>query len=177
MPSAHAKREINSWRLGMRLFSMATTDPVQRKKAIHSLTAKVFVYGTEDESRVCKAIRLIVPESMQIDREPLTGHFGNSIVVLSARTKKTAAIHEVFDGIRKRLSNGDLEELREHTLQHLSETCTLVVKFDKQAAAAGVLQLGTKDPIVLRAKIAAYPAHVDEAGEIARDLLNHAQVC
>ena len=156
---------------------MPTSDPVQRKKTIHSLTVKVFVYGTEDESRVCQALRLIVPESVQIDREPLTGHFENSIVVLSARTKKTAAIRAVFDTIRNRLSNSDLKELRERILQHLSETCTLVIKFDKQAAAGGVLQLSTKDPIVLRAKIAAYPAHADQAAEIARDLLNHAEVC
>jgi RNA binding exosome subunit len=156
---------------------MAASDPVQRKKAIHSLAVKVFVYGTEDESRVCQALRLIVPESVQIDRESLTGHFGNSIVILSARTKKTAAIRAIFDGIRNRLSSSDLNELREHILQHLSKTCTLVVKFDKQAAAGGVLQLDTRDPIVLRAKIAAYPARIDKATEIARDLLNHAQVC
>jgi hypothetical protein len=153
---------------------MATSYPIRRKKVIHSLTVKVFVYGTEDETRVCKAVRLIVPESVQIDREPLTGHFGNSIVILSARTKKTAETRAVFDVIRNQLSSGDLKELRERTLQHLSETCTLVVKFDKQAAAGGVLQLGTKDPIVLRAKIAAYPAHANEAAEIARNLLNHA---
>jgi RNA-binding protein len=155
---------------------MATNDQVQRKKAIHSLSVKVFVYGTEDESRVCKALRLIVPESVQIGRELLTGHFGNSIVVLSARTKKTSTIRAIFDVIKSELSNGDLKELREHILQHLSETCTLVVKFDKQAAAGGVLQLGTSDPIVLRAKIAAYPAHIEGAAQIARDLLNHAQV-
>lgn len=155
---------------------MVTSNPVRRKKTIHSIAVKVFVYGTEDERRVCEALRFIVPESVQLYREQLEGHFGNSIVVLTARTKKASAIRAVFDAIRNGLTNGDLTQLREQILQHLSENCTLVIKFDKQAAACGVLKLGTKDPIVLRAKIAAYPAHKEEAAEIARDLLDHAQV-
>jgi hypothetical protein len=155
---------------------METSDSVRRKKTIHNVSVKVFVYGTEDERRVCEAVRLIVPESVQLAREQLTGHFGNSIVVLNGRIRKTSVIRAVFDVIRNRLSNGDLKQLREQILRHLSETCTLVIKFDKQAAACGVLKLGTKDPIVLRAKIAAYPAHIEEAAEIARDLLSHAQI-
>jgi len=156
---------------------MATTHHVRRKKAIHSIAVSVFVHGTEDESEVVAAFRLIVPENVRIDRQPVTGHFGNAIVILKARTGKAQAIRQVIDAIRNKLPKRDLIELRGQIPQHLSERCTLVVKFDKQAAARGVLERGKADPIVVRAKIAAYPARLEVAAEIARDLLNNAYIC
>lgn len=153
---------------------MATTHHVRRKKAIHSITVSVFVHGTEDESKVVAAFRLIVPENVRIDRQPVTGHFGNAIVILKARTGKAQAIRQVIDAIRNKLPKRDLIQLRGQIPQLLSERRTLVVKFDKQAAARGVLARGKVDPIVVRAKIAAYPARLEIAAEIARDLLNNA---
>ncbi len=48
------------------------------------------------------------------------------------------------------------------------------MKFDKQAAARGFLRQGKEDPIVLRVKIAAYPARVETATRIIRDLFDDA---
>jgi len=156
---------------------MATTHRVRRKKAIHSIAINVFVHATEDESKVLAALHLIVPENVRIDRQPVTGHFGNAIVILKAQTGQAQAIRLIIDAIRNKLSKRDLIQLRGQILQHLSERCTLVVKFDKQAATRGVLELGKDDPIVFRAKIAAYPARRGIAAEIARDVLNHACIC
>ena len=155
---------------------MATTHLVRRKKAIHSVTVNVFVRATEDESKVLTAFRLIVPENLLIKRQPVTGHFGNSIIILKARTEQIQAIRLIIHAIVNKLSRRDLTRLREQIPQHLSERCTLVVKFDKQAAARGVLELGEDDPIVVRAKIAAYPARPSIAAEIARDVLNNAYI-
>ncbi|MGZ7132597.1 MAG: RNA-binding domain-containing protein, partial [Halobacteriota archaeon] len=68
----------------------------------------------------------------------------------------------------------ELMQLRDEIPQHLSQRCTLVMKFDKQAAACGFLRQGNEDPIVLRAKIAAYPARVETAARITRDLFEDA---
>jgi RNA binding exosome subunit len=156
---------------------MATTHHVRRKKALHSVAVSVFVHGTEDESKVVTAIRLIVPENVRIDRQSVTGHFGNVIVILQARTTEAQATRHVIDSIRNKLPKRDLTHLRGQIRQHLSERCTLVVKFDKQSGACGVLALGKDDPIVVRAKIAAYPARLEIAAEIARDFLNNACIC
>jgi RNA binding exosome subunit len=149
---------------------MATTHRVRRKKPIHSLAVNVFVYATEDERKALAAFRLIVPENVRIDRQQVTGHFGNAIVILKSRTEQAQAIRLIIDAIRNKLVKRDLIQLRGQIPQYLSERCTLVVKFDKQAAARGVLELGKDDPIVVRAKIAAYPAHLGPAAEIARDV-------
>lgn len=156
---------------------MATTQRVRRKKAFHSIAVSVFVNGTEDESKVVTALRLIVPENVRIDRQPVTGHFGNAIVVLKAQTGEAQAIRQVIDAFKNKLPKRDLIQLRRQIPQYLSERCTLVVKFDKQTAARGALKLGTDDPIVVRAKIAAYPARVEIAAEIARDVLNNECIC
>ncbi|HEX7515087.1 MAG TPA: RNA-binding domain-containing protein [archaeon] len=153
---------------------MVTTYRVRRKKAIHSITVNVFVRSTEDESKVLAALRLIVPENVLIERQPVTGHFGNSIVILKARTEQAQTIRLIIRAIRNKLSKCEFIRLQEQILQHLSERCTLVVKFNKQAAARGVLELGEDDSIVVRAKIAAYPARPSIAAEIARDVLNNA---
>jgi RNA binding exosome subunit len=155
---------------------MATTHHVRRKKAIHSVTVCVFVLATEDESKVLAAFRLIVPENVLIERQSVTGHFGNSIVILKARTEQAQAIRQIIHAIANKLSNREFIRLREQIPQHLSERCTFVVKFDKQAAARGVLELGEDDPMVVRAKIAAYPARPNIAAEIARDVLNDAYI-
>jgi len=144
------------------------------KKAIHNIVINVFVYATEDENKVLTALRLIVPENVRIHRQPVTGHFGNPIVILEARTGKAQAIRLIMDTIKNKLPKRDLIKLRGQIPQLLSERCTLVMKFDKQAAARGVLALGQDVPIVVRAKIAAYPARIWVAAEIARDVLNNA---
>jgi RNA-binding protein len=156
---------------------MATTHHVRRKKAIHSVTVSVFVHGTEDENKVVAAFRLIVPENVRIDRQPVTGHFGNAIIILKAQIGKAQAIRQVIDAIRNKLPKRDLIQLRGQIPQLLSERCSLVVKFDKQAAARGVLTRGKADPIVVRVKIAAYPARLEIAADIARGLLNNAYIC
>ena len=156
---------------------MATTHRVRRKKTIHSIAVNVFVHATEDESKVLAGLRLIVPENVRIDRQPVTGHFGNAIVILTARTEQAQAIRLIIDAIRNKLPKRDLIRLQGQIPQLLSERCTLVMKFDKQAAVRGVLELRKEDPIVVRAKIAAYPARLETAAEIARDVLNNACIC
>jgi RNA binding exosome subunit len=152
----------------------ATTHQLKRKKAIHSVAVSVFIYGTEDESRVFAAIRLIVPENVTVYRQQVAGHFGNAIIILKARIRDAQTIRQVIETIRNKLPKRDRIHFQERIHQHLSEKCTLVMKFDKQSAARGTLTPGEDDPIVVRVKIAAYPARPETAAEIARDLLNNA---
>ena len=151
------------------------SDPSCRpKKAIHSISVSVFAHGTEDEGKVLAALRRIVPESVSVDRLPVTGHFGNPMVILTARIEKAYETRHIIGAIKKELPKDELIDLREQIPQHLNQRCTLVMKFDKQAAAGGFLRQGNEDPIVLRVKIAAYPARVETATQIIRDLFDDA---
>ncbi|MGZ4925263.1 MAG: RNA-binding domain-containing protein [Halobacteriota archaeon] len=144
------------------------------KKAIHSISVSVFAHATENEGKVLAALRLIVPEHISVDRLPVAGHFGNPMIILTARTEKASETRHIISAIKKKLPKDELMQLRDEIPQHLSQRCTLVMKFDKQAAARGFLRQGKEDPIVLRAKIAAYPARVETATRITRDLFEDA---
>ena len=144
------------------------------KKTIHSISVSVFAHGTENEGKVLAALRLIVPESVSVDRLPVTGHFVNPMVILTARTGKAYETRHVVGAIKQKLPTDELMELREQIPQHLNQRCTLVMKFDKQAAARGFLRQGKEDPIVLRVKIAAYPARVETATRIIRAIFDDA---
>jgi RNA binding exosome subunit len=144
------------------------------KKAIHSISVSVFAHATENESKVLAALRLIVPEHLNVDRLSVAGHFGNPMIIRTARTEKASETRHIISAIKKKLPKDQLMQLRDEIPQHLSQRCTLVMKFDKQAAARGFLRQGKEDPIVLRAKIAAYPARVETATRITRDLFNDA---
>jgi RNA binding exosome subunit len=144
------------------------------KKAIHSISVSVFAHATENESKVLAALRLLVPEHVSVDRMPVAGHFGNPMIILTARTEKASETRHIIGTIKNKLPRDELMELREEIPQHLSQQCTLVMKFDKQAAARGLLRHGKKDPIVLRAQIAAYPARVETATRMTRDLFDDA---
>jgi len=156
------------------LFLHGSDGPRRPKKVIHSISVSVFAHGTENESKVLEALRLVVPESVSVDRLPVTGHFGNPLVVFTARTEKAYETRQIIDSIKKKLPRTELRELKQQIAQHLNQRCVLVMKFDKQAASRGFLRRGKKDPIVLRVKIATYPARVETATRIARDLLNDA---
>lgn len=143
------------------------------KKALHSISVTVFAHGTENESNVLVALRQIVPEGVAVDRLEVMGHFGNPMVILTARTEKANDTRHIIGTITTKLPKDELTELREQIPQHLNG-CTLVLKFDKQAAARGFLRRGKEDPIVLRAKIAAYPARVQNAMRMIRDLFDDA---
>jgi RNA binding exosome subunit len=155
----------------------AATHHAKRKKAVHRIAISVFVYGTEDENKVCAALRLIVPEHIPVNRQHALGHFGNAITILKARVTDRQTIVSVIETIMNKLPKSELHDFRAHIQLHISEKCALEMKFDKQLAARGILAFGKDDPIVARIKIAAYPARPETAAEIVRDFLNNARIC
>ncbi len=145
-----------------------------QRKLVHSITVSAFVYATEDEERVQAALRVIVPGEVPLTRQHVTGHFGNPIIVLKAWIKQAPAIRHTLDVINKKLSKSERECLKEEATRYLDNACNLFIRFDKQQAARGILQLGRKDPVLVRLKLAAYPARRETALDIARELWKNA---
>lgn len=129
----------------------------------HYIDLRTFCYETEDERRVERAIRELLPEEVAIDREESTGHYGDRILVLSARIERADEIRIVLDRIT---ASPDLDRIRSELPDRIDEDCSLFVRFDKQAAYNGTIRLG--EGIELRAKVEAYPARREAAIENAR---------
>jgi RNA binding exosome subunit len=132
----------------------------------HYVDVRAFCYETEDEARVADALRLFLPEDVDLERAATEGHHGDRIVVLSARVDTADEMRAILDVVRE---SPDLDRIRDELDRRVDEDCSLFLHLDKQAAARGEVRLG--DGIALRAKVEAYPAKRESAVENAREAL------
>ncbi|MXV62753.1 RNA-binding protein [Natronorubrum sp. JWXQ-INN-674] len=133
---------------------------------LHYVDLRTFCYATEDEKRVEEALRTFLPEEFEIERVESEGHYGDRILVLSARVEKADDVRHVLSRL------ADLEsfdELIGELDERVTENTELFLRLDKQAAFSGTIRLG--DGITFRGKVEAYPAKKAQAVENAEDVL------
>lgn len=134
----------------------------------HYIDVQAFCYATEDEKRVERAVRTVLPEGYEITRQENTGYAGDRIVVLSARVENADDIRHLLAQL-KRIDETDGRGLREELDQRVTENCEFYLSLDKQAALSGVVELG--DGISIRGKVEAYPAKKESAVENVEETL------
>ncbi|WP_254764106.1 RNA-binding protein [Natrinema marinum] len=137
---------------------------------LHYVDLRTFCYATEDEKRVEEALRTFLPdgddEPFEIERAESEGHYGDRILVLSARVENADDVRHVLSRLADLESFDDLiDELDER----VTENTELFLRLDKQAAFAGDVRLG--DGITFRGKVEAYPAKKERAVENAEEVL------
>lgn len=133
---------------------------------LHYVDLRTFCYATEDEKRVESALRALLPEEAEVERAASEGHYGDRILVLSARVENADGIRTVLARLAA-IEKGDrlVDELDER----VTENTELFFRVDKQAAFRGEITLG--EGITVRAKVEAYPATKEAAVENAREVL------
>jgi RNA binding exosome subunit len=123
------------------------------KVPIDYVDLRVFAHATEDPDKVLASARnLIPPESVDtvaFTKTPLTGHHGNTIILLETRIKEKKTAQQVMEKLSAGLSIMDKESLNSEIDQHL-EKANLYLRLDKQSAYLNEPKLGTTDPIHLR---------------------------
>ncbi|WP_114575672.1 RNA-binding protein [Saliphagus sp. LR7] len=133
---------------------------------LHYVDLRTFCYATEDEKRVESALRTLLPDGFEIERAESEGHYGDRILVLSARVENADGIRTVLARLAA-IEEGDrlVSELDER----VTENTELFFRVDKQAAFQGEVAIG--EGITVRAKVEAYPATKEAAVENAREVL------
>jgi len=132
----------------------------------HYVDLRAFCYATEDEKRVEAALRTYLPEEYDLDRAESEGHYGDRIVVYSARVENADDIRHVLSQVA---TLSDIDAVRAELDDRVDDNCSFFLTLDKQAAFRGTAARG--DGLTLRAKVEAYPAKRENAVENARDLL------
>ena len=132
----------------------------------HYVDLRAFCYATEDEKRVAEALRTYLPEECELQRAESEGHYGDRIVVLSARVENADDVRHVLSQVA---SLSDIDDVRAELDDRVDDNCSFFLTLDKQAAFGGEVRRG--DGITLRAKVEAYPANRENAVANARDLL------
>jgi len=127
------------------------------------MRARAFCHATESLEKVRQALTFVAGEG-EIAEERAEGHHGNPITVLSI-------VADGREGAERLLGMLDAESLREVscTLEsRVDEACGLHLRFDKQAAYMGRLELSSGGDVVdVRMRILAFPAKRELAVETA----------
>ncbi|WP_254862738.1 RNA-binding protein [Halovivax gelatinilyticus] len=134
---------------------------------VHYVDLRTFCYATEDEKRVEQALRLFLPEDAEIDRQESEAHYGDRILILSARIEVADDVRDVLTTVA---SLSDIDRLYNELDERVTDNTELFLRFDKQAAFNGSVELG--EGITFRAKVEAYPATKDAAVENAKSVLD-----
>jgi hypothetical protein len=138
-----------------------------------SAAVSAFVHATEEESRVLRGLKVLLPEDVEVRRRRAKGHHGNPISVLSATIRKRRFLREFQRSLIAGLRAGEKEKLIEAAVERVGEDCRLYLRFDKQLAYRGELVLTEGgDAIHVRLKIAAYPAKREVAVRLLEEFIS-----
>ena len=133
----------------------------------HYVDLRAFCYATEDEKRVESALSTFLPEECDLERAESEGHYGDRIIVYSARVENADDVRHVLSQVA---TLSDIDAVRAELDDRVDDNCSFFLTFDKQAAFGGEVRRG--DGITLRAKVEAYPAKREKAIANARALLD-----
>ncbi len=143
----------------------------KRLKTVHSINISVFVHATEDEEKVLNTLKIFLPDDAKVQKEHATGHYRNPIGILTVKIEKHRDIIKFLDLIKRNLPKNDINKLLNDLESYVNDEEILFIRFDKQEAIKNLFRLGKDDPILVRVKIATYPARKEKALEVIRGLL------
>ena len=118
------------------------------KPPIGYLDIRVFAHATEDTEKVQTAVRNLLPmelaETLVFEKTSLTGHYGNPIILFTAKLTDKKALPAALEKIGSGLGALDKEALNRDIKLHL-EKRNLYLRFDKQSAYLGVYKFAQND--------------------------------
>jgi RNA binding exosome subunit len=122
------------------------------KLPISDVDIRIFAHATEDSAKVMQAVQcLIAPkyfDDIKFQKTELKGHYGNPITLFYTKIKDTMIIEYVIKKLTTLNSSDQDKIIRESKL--FIEKSSLYLRFDKQTAFLGKLQLENVDPIYVR---------------------------
>ena len=136
---------------------------------VHHISLRAIVQATESEDRVREALSLFLFDS-DIKIITTEGHYGNPITILQARIKGKNC-DRFIEMLRSKITEQELERLGLELDERIDDEGRLHIRFDKQAAYKGKVQLAvTADTIAAEIKLKAYPATRENAVLAAREV-------
>lgn len=131
----------------------------------HWMEARAFCHATEEADRVLAALRTVMPE-VEPRRDALAGHFGNPLLIFTARTEAAPKMRSTW---ARALAALGKDEILHGLEERLAEDGVYHLRFDKQRAYLGTIEIATTaDAIAFRAKVAAFPRKYEIVVEVLR---------
>lgn len=138
---------------------------------ITSVEVSAFAYATEDEEKVERAIRNIIPEEarFKIERKRLRGHYNDPITHITVKITKKKWATEMLQTVIKSLSTLDRYRLMEEIEERVDDAGSLFLRLDKQRAYGSVEVLNEVDSVRVKFRFN-IPHGVDRVGFISSSI-------
>jgi RNA binding exosome subunit len=143
----------------------------------HHVRITTFIQATEDEDKVLDAIATFIPEDIDdddvyFDVNETKGYFGNPIKVVNAEIKRSRAVRAFLKNLKELLTDEDKRYILEHLDEKVDEEGTLYLRFNKQKAYLGEVELDEgADVVQVRIKVKAFPMKKEAVVKDVREWL------
>jgi RNA binding exosome subunit len=138
---------------------------------VREVEISAFSHATEDEDKVEKAIRNLLPEESRdiwLMKKTLKGHHGDPIMILTGKTRRKGATGILWNVVQK-LSSLDHQRLLDETEERLDDGGNLYIRLDKQNAYLGKFRLFETDPVKMKFRLRL--PHGKDRSEYIRDIV------
>jgi RNA binding exosome subunit len=142
------------------------------KNLVREVEVSAFAHATEDEEKVEKAMKNLLPEESRdvwLKRTTLKGYHGDPITILTGKTRRKGATG-VLRKVVQELTSLDQQRLLDESEDRLDGGGNLYIRFDKQRAYLGTVSLQETDPV--RMKFRLRLPHGNDRAEYVRGAVN-----
>lgn len=119
------------------------------------LKARVLCHATEDLRKVMRALGNILGslEDAEVREERLTGHYGDTIIMVNVRLRDYQRALHTLSRIFEGLAGYEKRMLLSECLERKHRETLVYIRLDKQAAYEGSIRLSDRDAIRLEVRI------------------------
>ena len=134
-----------------------------------SLIIEIILHATEDVNKIENALQNIFDINTEdLEKEEMTGHFGNLITILKTKLSKNNA-KKLISTLISKISIDDIDIL-EQKIDEMNTNSGLEIRISKQDLIRGKITFRKKDSVKLTITIPVYKKN--EIGKIYREILN-----
>lgn len=128
-------------------------DQSRKDKFVAGVEISVFAHATEDEDKVERALRNVIPPEIagvRVDRRRMRGYYNDPITLITARIRRKKEAMETLRATMASLSSLDQHRLIEEIDNRVDEAGNLYLRLDKQRALGGAEVFNEVDPIRIK---------------------------
>ena len=134
-----------------------------------SLIIEIILHATEDVNKIENALQNIFDINTEdLEKEEMTGHFGNLITILKTKLSKNNA-KKLISTLISKISNDDIDIL-EQKIDEMNTNSGLEIRISKQDLIRDKISFRKRDSIKLTITTPVYKKN--ETGKIYREILN-----
>ena len=140
---------------------------------VREVEISAFSHATEDEDKVEKATKNLLPEEnrdLWLNRKTLKGYHGDPITIVTGKIRTKKGATGILRRVVQELSSLDQQRLLDELEERLDDGGNLYIRLDKQNAYLGKVRLLETDPVKMKFRLRL--PHGKDRLEYVRDIVN-----